>query len=260
LSKRATEELVRTQLRSGRPADVTVSRYPPGEAPEVFVPGDFSLHRATTTKGRKGATTTLGKLIQAGERARYGDSDFARWTHATLIVSESGDICEAIESGVAQDNIEKYRGSDYLIVHVSASSVQRELACGFAKGRVGDSYGILNFIGLAFQALFGWNISIHVDGQFICSGLVSRASEKYIAAYPRSSENMMPGDLAYFWDASSGEPLPALGVFGRMLNLLVSFVDLFRRSKGDPAPDSIPPRPPAPPSPRTPLPRAQPPG
>ena len=45
----------------------------------------------------------------------------------------------------------------------------------------------------------------------------------------------MPGDLAYFWDASSGEPLPALGFFGRLLNLLVTVVDILRRSKGDPA-------------------------
>jgi hypothetical protein len=238
MSKRAREERVRAQMHARRPAGVTVSHYPAGQAPERFVPGDFSLHRATDTKGRGGATTPLGKLIQAGERARYGDSDFARWTHSALIVSEDGDICEAIESGVAMVNIEKYRGSDYVVVHVSASPAQRELACGFAKTRVGDEYGIVNFVGLAFQALFGWTLSIHMDGQFICSGLVSRATEKYIDAYPRSPENMMPGDLAYFWNVTSGEPLPALGAIGRLLNLLVAFVDLFRRRKGDPAPDS----------------------
>jgi hypothetical protein len=236
-SKRAREEEVREQMLARRPSGVTVSRYRPGEAPEHFVPGDFSLHRATTTKGRGGATTMLGKLIQAGERARYGNSDFARWTHSTLIVSETGDICEANAVGVELKNIEEYRGSDYKIVHVDALPLQRELACGFAKGRVKDKYGILNFVGLAFQALFGWNISVHVDGQFICSGLVARSTEKYIDAYPRSPENMMPADLAFFWDAESGEPLPALGLFGRLLNLLVAFVDVLRGGKGDPAPD-----------------------
>jgi hypothetical protein len=49
---------------------------------------------------------------------------------------------------------------------------------------------------------------------------------------------MMPADLAYFWGADSGEPLPALGFFGRMLNLLLTFVDLFRRRQGDPAPEA----------------------
>jgi hypothetical protein len=237
MSRRAKEEEVRAQMRERRPSGVAVSHFPPGEAPESFVPGDFSLHRATANKGRGGATTMLGKLIQAGERVRFGDSDFARWTHSTLIVSEGGDIVEAIESGVERDNMEKYRGSDYIVVHVDALPVQRELACGFANSRVGDEYGILDFVGLACQALFGWKLSIDIDGQYICSGLVSRATEKYIDAYPRSPEDMMPGDLAYFWDASSGEPLPALGWFGRLLNLLVTFVDLFRRGKGDPAPD-----------------------
>jgi hypothetical protein len=246
MSRRAKENRIRAQMRALRPAEVTVSHYPDGQAPENFVPGDFSLHRATTTKGRGGATTALGKLIQAGERARFGGSDFARWTHSTLIVSDRGDICEAIDSGVALDNIAKYRDSDYIVVHVSASPDQRALACGFAKTRVGDKYGIVNFIGLAFQALFGWTVSVHMDGQFICSGLVSRATEKYIDAYPRSPENMMPGDLAYFWDATSGEPLPALGIIGRLLNLLVVFVDLFRRHKGDRAPDAGHPLPAAP--------------
>jgi hypothetical protein len=224
-------------MRQQRRAGVAVSHYPPGEAPDAFISGDFSVHRATTNKGRGGATTMLGKLIQAGERARFGDSDFARWTHSTLIVSDTGDIVEAIEKGVALANIEKYRGSDYTIVHVNASGAQRELACGFARTRVGDRYGILNFVGLALQALFGWTLSIHMDAQFICSGLVARASEKYIEAYPRSPENMMPGDLAYFWDATSGEPLPALGWFGRALNLLLTLAGLLRRTGGDPAPD-----------------------
>ena len=102
---------------------------------------------------------------------------------------------------------------------------------------MGDKYGVLNFIGLAIQSLFGWNLSLHMDGEFICSGLVSRATEKYIEAYPRSPENMMPGDLAFFWGAESGEPQPALGFVGQALNLLVAFVDLFRRHPGDPAPD-----------------------
>jgi hypothetical protein len=238
MGKRGNEDRIRMLMRERRPAAVDVSHYPPGQAPERFVPGDFTLHRASATKGRQGATTTLGKLIQAGERVRFGNSDFARWTHSTLIVSDGGDICEAIESGVALDNIEKYLGSDYMVVHMTASPQQRELACGFARTRVGDSYGIVNFIGLAFQALFGWTLSVHMDGQFICSGLVARATEKYIESYPRSPEDMMPGDLAYFWDANSGEPLPALGLLGRVMNLLVLFVDLFRRRGGDPAPES----------------------
>ena len=228
-------------MKAARISDASVSHYPPGEAPAVLVPGDFSLHRATTNKARGGETTALGKLIQAGERVRFGNSDFARWTHSTLIVSESGEIVEAIESGVAEDNIKKYLNTDYLIVHVSATPDQRALACGFARSRVPDKYGIVNFIALAIQCLFGCTLSVHLGGQYICSGLVARATEKYIEGYPRTPEDMMPGDLAYFWAASSGEPLPPLGLIGRALNLLVTVVGFIRKGSGDPAPEAAAP-------------------
>jgi len=58
-------------MEAARKRDVAVSHYPPGKAPEVLVPGDFTLHRATTNKSRGGETTALGKLIQAGERVRF---------------------------------------------------------------------------------------------------------------------------------------------------------------------------------------------
>lgn len=237
MGRRSREVQGQAAIKAGRVSGIEVSHYPPGEAPSVLVPGDFSLHRASTNKTRGGETTALGKLIQAGERVRFGNTDLARWTHSALIVSEGGEIVEAIESGVSEDNIEKYRNTDYMIVHVQAPPEQRALACGFARSRVPDSYGIFNFVGLALQSLFGWTLSVHLGGQYICSGLVARATEKYIEGYPRSPEDMMPGDLAYFWGASSGEPLPPLGFVGRALNLLVTFVDFFRKGSGDPAPE-----------------------
>jgi hypothetical protein len=133
VTKRKREEQIKALIRERRPGSVAVSHYPPGSAP--------------TTKGRDGATTMLGKAIQAGERTRYGDSDFARWTHSTLIVSASGDICEAIDKGVALNNIDKYRGSDYMVVHVQALDVQRQLACAFAKERVGTTTGSITWPG-----------------------------------------------------------------------------------------------------------------
>lgn len=216
----------------------SIEHCPPGQPPDpdALRPGDFTLHRATTTKGKGGATTTLGKLIQAGERTRFGNSDFARWTHSTIVLNEEGDIAEAIEKGVLIRNLEKYRDSDYVVVHVTATDEQRAHAVAFARiiAERHAKYGILNFVGLAVQSLFGWTISVHMDSQFICSGLVSRATEKYIDAYPRSPENMMPGDLAYYWKAQSGEPLPKLGFFGHFLDLLVTFFGLFRNRKPKP--------------------------
>jgi hypothetical protein len=235
MHRRQREDQIHAALRHLRPEGTIVTHYPPGVAPSRFVPGDFSLHRAAVNHGVSGATTRIGKCIQAGERTRYGNTDFARWTHSALIVSEDGDVCEALETGVARDNIEKYRGTDYMIVQPMGSPEQRALACAFAESHVGDKYGILNFAGLVIECLFGWNLTIAMDGQFICSGLVSRATEKYIAGYPRSPEDMMPADLAYFWGAESGEPLPAPGPLGRFLNLLL-IVDLVRHDASHPPP------------------------
>jgi hypothetical protein len=224
-------------MKAMRQSGIAIAHYPPGEAPDTLVPGDFTLHRATTNRTRGGETTALGKLIQAGERVRFGNADAARWTHSTLIVSESGDIVEAVEAGVSERNLSDYLHTDYVVVSVRATPEQRSLACGFARGRVGDHYGIVNFIALACQCLFGWTLSVHLGGQYICSGLVARATEKYIEGYPRSPEEMMPGDLAYFWDENSEEPLPPLGFLGRMLDLLVTVVDFLRKGRGDPSPE-----------------------
>jgi hypothetical protein len=235
--RRAREAKGQARMKELRQSGIVVSAYPAGQAPDTFAPGDFSLHRATTNRTRGGETTALGKLIQAGERVRFGNTDFARWTHSTLIVSEQGAIVEAIESGVRERNLSDYLNTDYVVVHATATAEQRSLACGFARTRVGDHYGVVNFLALALQCLFGWTLSFHLGGQFICSGLVARATEKYIDGYPRSPEEMMPGDLAYFWDATSGEPKPPLGLLGRALNLLVTIVDFLRKGRGDPSPE-----------------------
>jgi hypothetical protein len=235
--RRTREARAQADMKARRQSDIAVSHYPPGQAPDTFTPGDFTLHRATTNRTRGGETTALGKLIQAGERVRFGNTDLARWTHSTLIVSEDGGIVEAISSGVNARNLSDYVDTDYMVVHVRATPEQRSLACAFARGRVGDRYGVVNFVALAFQCLFGWTLSFHLGGQYICSGLVARATEKYIEVYPRGTEEMMPGDLAYFWGADSGEPLPPLGFLGRILNLLVTVVDFLRKGRGDPPPE-----------------------
>jgi hypothetical protein len=108
MARKTREARGQAAMKAAPRPSAEVSHYPPGAAPDVLTPGDFSLHRATTNKSRGGETTALGKFIQAGERVRFGDCDFARWTHSTLIVSADGAIVEAIESGVTEGSIEKY--------------------------------------------------------------------------------------------------------------------------------------------------------
>lgn len=191
-------------------------------------PGDILLQRAATNKARSGETTRIGKLIQAGERARYGDTDLARWTHTALIVSADGKLVEALESGVHETHISKYAGTDYSILGMTATPEQRALAVAFARAHVGEKYGILDFVSLALQSVFDWNLSFTVSQQMICSELVARATEKYIASYPLEPANMMPADLAHYWKSASGEPPVKLGGFGKLLNLLLLPRNLLR--------------------------------
>ena len=178
-----------------------------------YRPGDILLVRNSS-----GGSDLIGNLIMAGQRARYGNVDEARWTHSALIVSATGDLVEALARGVARTNIAKYAKVETLVVNVNATSEERTLIVAGALTQVGDSYGVLDFISLAFSLLTGIRWSLHADRQPICSELCARFTEKVIPAYPYCAERMMPADLGFSWEAFSGQPLPPLSFFGRLLD------------------------------------------
>jgi len=162
----------------------------------------------------------IGELIRAGQRARYGDSDWSRWTHSALIVSPQGDLIEALEEGIKRSHISKYASHNTSVISPDAGYEPRVLAVRFAEAQLDTKYDVLDFVTLALSVLTGLNLSLHSDKRFICSGLVSRATEKYIPAYPLPSESMMPADLACFWKSDSGLPLPKLSWIGAFLDRL----------------------------------------
>lgn len=185
-----------------------------------YTPGDILLVDDYT-----GGSDLLGNLIRAGERARYGQSDYARWTHSALIVSEAGDLVEALADGIDHTHIRKYAGVDTLVVSppIPADDPRRAYAVRFALAQVGTSYDRMDFVSLAMSLLTRLDWSLHSDKRFICSGLCSRATESYTASgYPYPTEAMLPADLADYWGALSGEPLPPLSFFGRVLDLVKS--------------------------------------
>lgn len=182
----------------------------------AYTPGDILL-----VDDYAGGSDLLGNLIRAGERARYGNSDYARWTHAALIVSTDGDLVEALANGVCQSHISEYENYETLIVQPTEPifSDKRAYAVRFAAAQVGDKYDVLDFVTLAMTLLTGLDLSLHSDKRFICSGLVARATECYTAnGYPLPTEQMMPGDLADYWQANSGKPLPIQSTIGRILD------------------------------------------
>jgi hypothetical protein len=202
-----------------------------------YNPGDLGFCRASEGKGPNGATTTLGKLNQAGARVRYPKDESAwRWTHVFTVVSEDGAIVEATEHGVERNHISKYDGTDFTVVDVGQPLELRELCVRSALSRVGQPYRKSGYVTDAFQCLTGSMWILDFDGRENCSENASYNTHCYVGRYDRKPAALMPVDLAVHWRVHSTKPTPELGFVGKLLNALVLFVDLFRRKKGDPPP------------------------
>ena len=181
----------------------------------TYTPGDILL-----VNDYAGSSDLLGNLIRAGERARYGNSDHARWTHAALITTTDGDIVEALAHGVCRSHVTDYNAYETLVISPRyAAASKRDYAVRFATAQVGDRYDVIDFATIALSILTGFDLSLHTDKRYICSGLVSRATESYtFDGYQYPTEQMMPADIGDYWRAFSNEPLPALSLIGRLLD------------------------------------------
>ena len=177
-----------------------------------------------------GPTDLLGGLIQAGEKARYGKNapeGVVWWTHSALIVSEAGDLVEALAGGVARSNISKYAHVQTKVISIPATPAQRKLIVAGALQDVGLEYNRVDFVGLAIQLLFGIDWGVNDGRADICSELVSRYTEKCIPAYPFKPGNMMPMDLDVFYGAPHGEALSLLKRWGLLLQTLLRAISPF---------------------------------
>jgi hypothetical protein len=185
----------------------------------AYTPGDILLVNDYT-----GSSDLLGNLIRAGERARYGDTLFSELTHCALIVSADGDLIEALANGIERSHIGKYTAAQQAAIispPIPADDPRRAFAVAFAVAQLNDGYDVLDFIALASSLLTGLKVSVHGDGRFICSGLVSRATESYTEhGYPYPAEAMMPGDVAFCWGALADKPGPTPSFLGRLLDKL----------------------------------------
>lgn len=184
----------------------------------AYAAGDILLVRNPNA-----GSSLISNLIMAGERARYGNSEYSVWTHSALIVSDDGWLVEALEDGVTLSRISKYDGYETLVVSpdttVYATPDKREYACAFARAQIGDKYDILDFISIALTLLTGLDWSLHSDKRFICSQLVARATECYTAyGYQYPCEQMLPADVAAEFYAIESTPLPPLSFIGRCLD------------------------------------------
>ena len=181
----------------------TFIRFGPGEEAQTidFNPGDFIL-----THGN----TKISRLIQFGQciRFRGADKKYAWWNHAALIVSEEGDLIEALGAGVRETNISKYKPTEYYLVQIGSLATEhdREKVIKFAKSCIGIPYGKLIIMSIALSLFTGCKFTFGFDGQSICSGLVARALERTSIIFNRTPSHITPADLAKYFSVEPPEP------------------------------------------------------
>ena len=174
----------------------TFRRFAPDEAAETsdFRRGDFIL-----THGN----TFFSKLIRFGQKISFWGANriYTRWSHAALIVSEDGELIEAVGAGVKRSHINEYAPTEYHLVNLNslAHDNDREQVCAFAETTIGQPYGILTCFSIAIGLLTGCRLTFGFDGQYVCSGLVARALERTSAIFDRSPSHILPADLAKYF-------------------------------------------------------------
>lgn len=168
-------------------------------------PGDFIL-----THGNEWTS----KMIRFGESLRYHGADrkYTYWNHAAMIVDEDGTIVEALGSGVQKRNIGVYTPTERTLVRIEASEEDRREVADFALWTVGQSYGFLTIISIAYTLLTGGKFSFSIDGQEICSGLVARSLERTTLIFPHDPAHIMPADLAKMFQVDPPPPGTPKGV------------------------------------------------
>jgi uncharacterized protein YycO len=175
---------------------VSFKMFAAGQAaqPGEFDPGDFIL-----THG----SAFFSKLIRFGQRLRFRGSNqkYAYWNHAAMIVSDTGDLIEALGPGVEATHIDSYKPTEYHLVRLGslADRHDREQAVAFAKWCRGEKYDWMTIVSIAFTLLFGGKFNFGIDGETICSGLVARALERTNAIFDRTPSHIMPADLARYF-------------------------------------------------------------
>ncbi len=179
----------------------SIQRFGSGQEIPDPQPGDFILTHSNVWTSR---------LIWFGQGLRFFGKNrkYAYWTHTAIFVDERGDIIEALGKGVCRGHISKYKDIEYHVVRLgtTADGTDRQEAVTFAEWSLGEKYGCLTIVSIAIGLLTGGRLTFGYEGQVICSGLVARALERTEAIFDRSPTDIMPADLARYYNA---EPLPA---------------------------------------------------
>jgi len=167
--------------------------YESGEAPVKYVPGDFIL---VSSKG------ILAKLIRFGQFIRYHGKmrPYSYWNHTAMIISESGEIIEAIGRGVVISKIEDYSDVEYYYVSTKLNKQSREQAVASANSFLKDKYSWMTIISIAIELLTGVKVQVTQSSTMICSSLVGQSLWAGGIIFDSNPYQMMPADLACAFD------------------------------------------------------------
>jgi len=181
-----------------------ITQFCPGEqaVSGEYQPGDFILTHGSHLSSR---------FIRFGQGIRFRGDDrkYTWWSHAALVRRQNGDLIEAINAGVIETNISRYKDTEYHLVHLEDSLADRhdrEQAVKFAEASLGQKYGFVMVASIAVSLLTGAKFAFGYDGQSICSGLVARALERSSAIFDRSPSHTLPADLAKMFKVEPPAP------------------------------------------------------
>ena len=123
-----------------------------------------------------------------------------------MIVSDDGDLIEALGAGVKRTKLSKYEQTEYHLVRIEASAEDRGEVVAYAEWCLDQPYGFLTIISIGLGLLTGAKFTFAFDGQTICSGLVARALERTKAIFNRTPSHIVPADLAKFFQVKPPPP------------------------------------------------------
>lgn len=169
----------------------SVERFGAGASAGGLRPGDLVFTHGTHWPAR---------LIRFGQRLRFTGpcAPFAYWNHVALVLGPSGDLAEALSSGVVRTNIAKYERTDYDLVRVESSAEDEGEILLFAESVLAARwrYGWVTIVGLALTLLTGSRFTVGRVGTAICSGFAAEALVRNGSIFARPPAYMMPADLA----------------------------------------------------------------
>lgn len=161
-----------------------------------FEIGDFLL----THHGR-----WVGAAIRWGQRLRFRGADrkYTVWNHAALVVSERGDLVEAlVRTGATRSHVSKYREQEYTVCRPRVDPLDQQHILIFAGRIVGEPYGWLNDVCVFLGYLTGNRLVFGKQNSVMCSELVARAQERAGAYFDRDTATVAPADLAKAYGVS----------------------------------------------------------